>query len=140
MLSHIYRSLLFWVGVGLLFLLLGMWFGFRARSVDICWGTKNAQYCIGWGGWGEIGFCINQHTVYTGLEGSPDLGFHTYYTPVDALDEPKLLGRVIQIDQDRVGFSIANWLVVLLYTAAWLSLLYCWRRAKRVQARNHQPS
>ena len=132
------RSRLFWIGlVGLVFLV-WIWLGFQSRSVDLCWGTKKAEYCAGWGGWGQMAIVINERRQpYIGLEGSPDLGFSWYIEELDPDDGPELIAPALFLDTDRFGIFVANWLVVGLYTALWLSGLGIWQRRKRRLAKLH---
>lgn len=124
-----YRSRLFWFGlVGATFLLWG-WLGFARKSVDLCWGTRTATYCLGWGGWGEIGFVINKH-IYIGLDGSPELGFYSIIEHLEVDDEPQLFAPALYLDDDRFGIFVANWLIVSIYTVLWLGGLAFWLRRK----------
>ena len=116
----------FWLFfLGLLFIL-WTWLGYRNRTVDFCWGTKKAQYCFGWGGWGEIGFCINKHAFYTGLEGSPALGFHSFFETLEQEDNPSLFAPALSLDKDRFGFSVASWLILLAYIISSIALSFFW--------------
>lgn len=116
-----HRSRLFWLGfLGVIFLL-WIWFGFHKRSIDLCLGTRNAEYCFGWGGWGQIAFTVNRRENYTGLDGSPELGFYAERYSLTPEDDPELFGPAVYLEVDRPGIFFANWLVVLVYTTIWLA-------------------
>ena len=115
-----------------------MWFGYRNRSVDLCWGTKTAEYCVGWGGWGQMAFVINEHQhPYTGLKGSSDLGFYWNTDELEHNDGAQLLAPHIYRDTDRFGIFVANWVIVALYTGLWLAALVIWHRRKHRMTNLH---
>ncbi len=75
---------------------------------------------------------INEHRQpYIGLEGSPDLGFYSNIQEREPDDGVQLLAPALYLDTDRFGIFVANWLVVAIYSALWLSGLVVWQRRKR---------
>ncbi len=111
--------------------LLWTWLGFQRRTIDISWNTRSAEYCVGWGGWGQMAFVINEREYYTGLSGGPDLGFSMQIDPIDPDEQPLILAPILYLDHDRVGIFVGHWFVVLLYTIFWLTITGYWLLRKK---------
>ena len=78
-----------------------------------------------------MAFVINEHhRPYTGLEGSPELGFYWNIDELEHEDGGQLLAPPIYRDTDRFGIFVANWVVVALYTGLWLAALVIWQLRK----------
>ncbi len=124
-----YSSRLFWFGLpGLLFLIWAWWAYLRTAHSISC-GTEKAEYCLGWGD-SDVAFVINRRESYTGLEGSPELGFYTRQEPLGPEDETILFKPALYLDSDRFGIFVGQWVVVVVYTVLWLGGVALWQRRK----------
>ena len=124
-----YRSRLFWFGLlGLLFLIWA-WWAYLRTALSISWGTKKAEYCFGWGD-SDVAFVVNRREFHTGLEGSPELGFHTREEPLGPEDETIIFKPAFYLESDRFGIFVGQWVIAVLYTVLWLGGVALWQRRK----------
>ena len=127
-----HRYWIHWIGlVGLIFLLWS-WFGFLRLDAGVSYGTRAATYCLGIGD-GGVGALVFRHKQYSGMEGSPELGFECWKDPLDYEIETTIFPpALITFHEDQFisimsGAWVGLWLIILIYMLFWVSLITLWR-------------
>ncbi len=130
---HWHRHWIHWIGlVGLLFLL-WVWFGSLRMDAGVSYGTRAATYCLGIGG-GRVDVLVFRHKHYSGLEGSPELGFECWKDPFEHEIEASIFApALITFHEDQfisimTGARVGLWLILQIYILIWLALILSWRR------------
>lgn len=131
-----YRSRLFFFGLAGLVMLLWLWFGFPSISPSVAFHTSKSTYGASYED-GSFYYGYYQYAHPENADAVPPSGFEfamqdnrndAYWLNQVDLFDPAL---VVSIGPWNGGVDLAIWVIVVLYTALWLSGLVCWQRRKR---------
>jgi len=83
-----------------------------------------------------VAFVVNEYARYTGLEGSPPLGFYIFEEePYEPDEEVPVFVPALYRDTDRLGIWVGHWVVIVAFLVPWSAwLFFHWKREQKKAA------